>query len=178
MQAIQIKLMRYLIAAVCHQAVLPHCNLQRLVAKSFCRKCTLQQPFSKSFGCAAFCSASKTIWREGNSTEKWTKTKSFRPAAICSAFSQKILDEIHIAAASHKKFWTKCTLQLLLTKGFDPLHFAGPSLKKFGATALLQQLRHKNSGGNAPCSILLQDGLAVHGYAGAICKMGWLRQCG
>ena len=143
MWRLQIKLTRYLFAAVCCQAVLPYCNLQRLVAKSFCRKCTLQQPFSKSFGCAAFCSASKTIWREGNSTEKWTKTKSFRPAAICSAFSQKILDEIHIAAASHKKFWTKCTLQHLLSKVFDPLHFAERSLKSFGCAAFCRAFSQK-----------------------------------
>lgn len=119
----------------------------------------------------------KTIWRDGNSPEKWIETKSFRPFAICSAFSQKNLDEIHIAAASHKKFWPKCILQSLLTKGFDLLHFAGPSLKKFGTAALLQQLRHKNSGGNTPCSTLPQGGLAVHGYAGAICKMGCLQKC-
>jgi len=114
----------------------------------------------------------KIVWCEGNLPEKWTETKSFRLAAICSTFSQKKLDEIHFAAASHKKFLLRCTLQELLAKVFGPLHFAGPSFKKFGAAALLQQLRHKNSSGNAPCYTSPQDGLAVHGYAGPICKMG------
>lgn len=90
-------------------------------------------------------------------------SKSFGQNALCSAFSQK--------------FSTRCILQSVLSKVLVALHFAEPSLKKFGAAALLQQLRHKNSGGNAPCSTLPQGGLAMHGYAGAICKMVCLRKC-
>ncbi len=144
-------------AAACCKKFLPKMHVAAASLQKFLMRCILQH--------------TKTIWREGNSPEKWTEAKSFRPAAICSAFSQKILDEIHIAAASHKKFWPKCILQCILSKVLDALHFAERSLKKFGAAALLQQLRHKNSSSYAPCSTLPQGGLAVHGYAGAICKM-------
>lgn len=144
-------------AAACRKKFLPKMHVAAAYLQKFWMRCILQH--------------TKTIWCEGNSPEKWIETKSFRPFAICSAFSQKILDEIHVAAASHKKFLPKCTLQHLFSKVLGALHFAGTSLKKFGTAALLQQLRHKNSGGNAPCSTLSQGGLAVHGYAGAIYKM-------
>ena len=116
-------------AAACCKKFLPKMHVAAASLQKFLMRCILQR--------------TKTIWREGNSTEKWIKTKSFRPAAICSAFSQKILDEIHIAAASHKKFWTKCTLQHLLSKVFDPLHFAERSLKSFGCAAFCRAFSQK-----------------------------------
>ena len=116
-------------AAACCKKFLPKMHVAAASLQKFWMRCILQR--------------TKIIWREGNSTEKWTKAKSFRPAAICSAFSQKILDEIHIAAASHKKFWTKCTLQHLLSKVFDPLHFAERSLKSFGCAAFCRAFSQK-----------------------------------
>ena len=116
-------------AAACCKKFLPKMHVAAASLQKFLMRCILQH--------------TKTIWREGNSPEKWTEAKSFRPAAICSAFSQKILDEIHIAAASHKKFWTKCTLQHLLSKVFDPLHFAERSLKSFGCAAFCRAFSQK-----------------------------------
>lgn len=116
-------------AAACRKKFLPKMHVAAAYLQKFWMRCILQH--------------TKTIWCEGNSPEKWTETKSFRPAAICSAFSQKILDEIHIAAASHKKFWTKCTLQHLLSKVFDPLHFAERSLKSFGCAAFCRAFSQK-----------------------------------
>ena len=116
-------------AAACCKKFLPKMHVAAASLQKFWMRCILQR--------------TKTIWREGNSPEKWTEAKSFRPVAICSAFSQKFLDEIHIAAASHKKFWTKCALQHLLSKVFDPLHFAERSLKSFGCAAFCRAFSQK-----------------------------------
>ena len=116
-------------AAACCKKFLPKMHVAAAYLQKFWMRCILQH--------------TKTIWRDGNSPEKWIETKSFRPFAICSAFSQKILDEIHIAAASHKKFWPKCTLQRLFSKVFDPLHFAERSLKSFGCAAFCRAFSQK-----------------------------------
>lgn len=89
MQAIQIKLTQYLFAAVCRQAVLPHCNLQRLVAKSFCRKYTLQQPLSKSFGYAALCIAPKPFGAKIIRRRSGLKPKVFGPLQFAAPSLKK-----------------------------------------------------------------------------------------